>query len=457
VKRVFGIIIVLGLSVQGLLAASPDSASSSPPAKQPWEWSDAERLAGRFDPAFIKAIRHPRWDLPPGVVADDTRESDWWAGLDGNTNPELLMPFELFTSLLDGLNSHPHLREARRPVFDARLIALGYKDPEAFWNELEPVVHDHLDLTRRIHDLGVDLDHGTGSEREAILKQLNAMNTCQSRTTALAAARAHFGRETFDRLLYTVIPPGTGWSLDMSADGAFHLALLATGCQSDAAKQLVADSAAAAPARPAPYWDRRASPATKRPWEWTDEERMAFRLDPNVVEVQPPAVKGGWRSQKLEGNTHPEAIFPFELFSILLSSESGVNPHPDHEHENARLFAMGIKDPDAWRRELAPVLSPYTAPDREIHEFAARLQRSDRADREAMDKQLADLRRAQCRSTAQGLTAAREHYGRETFDRLLYMLVAPGLQLVKGVGNDLEKELRYQARGCGSSTSSTLQ
>jgi hypothetical protein len=165
-------------------------------------------------------------------------------------------------------------------------------------------------------------------------------------------------------------------------------------------------------------------------------------------------------SQQLNGATHPEAIFPFELFDILLLNESASAPgfrDSGHDRMNALLFASGVKDPEAWWSELDPILRPYAAPLRENHDVAARLQRADRTERVALDKQLADLRRAQCRSTAQGLMAAREHYGREAFDRFLYMVVAPDLKLIKWVGDDLAKELSYQARGCGSSTNSTFR
>jgi hypothetical protein len=367
------------------------------------------------------------------------------------------MPYELFASLLGSFNEDTHFRDESRERLKSRLVAFGFEDPAAFWNELELTVHDHLALTHRSLELSASLQKAMGSEREAILKQIAGMNTCRSSAAALVAARAHFGGENFDRLLYTIVPPGTGWSLGMGTDEAYHAALLATGCQPDAAAKLVADSSTAAHPSPTPYWNHGVSPPKKSPWEWTDAERMVFRLDPNVVETQTPAGTGGWRSQRLNGSKNPEAIFPFELFGRVLSSESGVNPHPDHEEANARLFALGIKDPEAWWRELAPVLNPYTAPEREMHDVAARLQRADHAEREALDKQMAELRRAQCRSVSQGLTAAREHFGHETFDRILYMMVAPNLQLFKWVGNDLEKQLRYEARGCGSSTNSTLK
>jgi hypothetical protein len=182
---------------------------------------------------------------------------------------------------------------------------------------------------------------------------------------------------------------------------------------------------------------------------------MIFRLDPSVVRVQTPTGTGGLRSQQLVGATHPEAIFPFELFDILLVTERGKTN--DDERGNARLFAYGVTDPDAWWHELHAVVDSYAAPSREIHEAAARLQRADRAERVSLEKKLAELRRAQCRSTAQGLNAAREHFGGETFDQFLYMVIAPELTLQKWAGDDLEKELRYQARGCGSSTNSTFR
>src|SRR5207244_3882336 len=139
----------------------------------------------------LKAMRHPRRDLPAGVAAQETKESDWTATLNGDTNPELFMPFELFTSLLDGFNTDAHFREVKRTMLEPKLVAFGYKDPGAFWSEFEPVVHDHVQLSHRAYDLSVDRQRAGGSDREAIQKQIDGLNTCQSRMAALAAARAH--------------------------------------------------------------------------------------------------------------------------------------------------------------------------------------------------------------------------------------------------------------------------
>ncbi len=449
--------IILSLTGLPALAAPPEVASDSLSAKQPWEWTDAERLAGRFDPAFLKAIRHLHHAPPPGMFGSDEPDSYRTGPIYGEINPELILPFEAFNYLLFNVsNDHPGVvSDHFHAMLDARLVSFGYKDPNAFWSEFGTAVHDHLVLTRKTYDMDVQLQHATDSERKAI-KEKQGFSTCRSRMEALALARAHFGRATFDRLLYTVAAPGVSPGVRPGADEEYQLAFFESGCQSEAASLLVAAAATATPARASAYWNRGASPATKTPWEWTDAERLAFRLDPNVVETQAPIGTGGAKSQKIVGVAHPEAFFPFELFGHLLQMET--YQYQEHDRDNPRLFAYGVANPDAWRQELHTVLAPYTAADNKMNDVAARLQKAGRDEKPALEEQLADLRRAQCRSTAQGLDAAREHYGRETFDRFLYMVVAPELTVINRMFyDDLAKQIAYEARGCGSSTSSTLR
>ena len=66
----------------------------------------------------------------------------------------------------------------------------------------------------------------------------------------LARARAHFGRDYFDRLLYTVAAPGVSPGVRPDSDDEYRAAWIESGCQSEAASLLVTAASTAAPASP---------------------------------------------------------------------------------------------------------------------------------------------------------------------------------------------------------------
>lgn len=211
--------IALGLIAVPLVADELRERGGREKAK--WEWTVEERLSARFDPV-LAAKRAARQPQGMGTVS-------------GEVEPELFLPGELFSSLLAGLDADAKFRETSRAILRNRILEFGL-DPQQFWRELEDAISSHVRLTSRYAALLNRLresEPGTGTrgEIEAEKERLGPV-LCRSRADALAEARRHFGAETFDRFLYTVVAPGlTIAPADLRLATAEHALFLEGGCR----------------------------------------------------------------------------------------------------------------------------------------------------------------------------------------------------------------------------------
>src|SRR5438270_2395740 len=137
------LLVFTGLSVLG---APPNQDSGSRQKKEPWELSPAERIAARSDPGFLKANTRSAEDSHRIVGAEGITGHPILV-VNGKTNPEIFFRFELFNWMLSGLDDeHQIARDITRSMMRDRMIAFGYKDPDAFWRELADVIPAHLAL-----------------------------------------------------------------------------------------------------------------------------------------------------------------------------------------------------------------------------------------------------------------------------------------------------------------------
>jgi hypothetical protein len=177
-------------------------------------WSMEARLRLRFDPAHIQererlasAVRSGR---PTRMEAEETENRSFRVSVDGKTHPELLLPHEVFNGLLTVMQPDPELRALQRALLAPRLVNRGM-DPELFWEELS-----------RIAAPFVTARYGKAPFAEV----------CRARNAALTAARAHFGAEAFDELLYAVVAPSVRLSVAASsADEARSRLLRDASCR----------------------------------------------------------------------------------------------------------------------------------------------------------------------------------------------------------------------------------
>lgn len=196
-----GVLLSLILSCLVASGAAAQTVATQTPI---WKWDDRTRIAMRLDPVAmaqrVAAHKARLADAPQFVI-------------DGNANPELFLPFELFEALLNDVDPRvgdETARQASRESYSHQLSALGF-DPSGFWTDLGRIASPYL--TARV-------------ERDATA----AVELCRARYVSLNTARTHFGPR-FDEFLYTGVAPKLHVaSAKPSAGQAAGLEFLADGC-----------------------------------------------------------------------------------------------------------------------------------------------------------------------------------------------------------------------------------
>lgn len=218
----FAVLLMIGAVATGGMAAAP---SREPEQKHAWEWTIAERLAARLDPAKIRLRQYDAevGNRRIGVQAVAVpRERPGNYSIDGRRNPELLLPHELFVSLMTGFVPDDERRGRNRASLRAGIVSAGF-DEQMFWAQLASVASEYAEYSygdvnpsgAAVSQSHRDPDHG-----------------CRLRFDALTAARHVFGQERFDRLLYEVVAPGTQVaSATTAAEPSAELRRVAAGCR----------------------------------------------------------------------------------------------------------------------------------------------------------------------------------------------------------------------------------
>jgi hypothetical protein len=191
------------------------AASDAPPV---WRWETKDRLAERFDETRIRERARGRVATDRAGNASEGAYSPEGGTnyiIDGSRNPELLLPFELFDALMTGWTVVPSLRAKQRAYYAPSIRAAGMND-EALWDALQSVSGEYLLLRYG----GVQQSQGPSGSTAAADDAL-----CRARYDALEKARALYGREQFDRMLFTAIAPSVRSALATS-NAAEHRARL---------------------------------------------------------------------------------------------------------------------------------------------------------------------------------------------------------------------------------------
>jgi hypothetical protein len=178
-------------------------ATAAGPRKEAWKWTLEERLDARFAetrPASAGGYR--------SVV--------------GKENPELLLPTELFRTLvsLTLVPEDPKFRAHFQEKFRIRARAANLG--EDFLSVLEEYTRDFVTESARIDKLSKE-DAKAGAAAQSI----SSLAQCALVTGGLDDLRKHYGAETFDRFLYTAVAPETNVSTDMTRD---RLLSMERGC-----------------------------------------------------------------------------------------------------------------------------------------------------------------------------------------------------------------------------------
>lgn len=219
----FALVLLLALSLN---ASAAERALQSPERvgqqRRPWEWTIEERLAARVNPVKIaerQNAEEARYRSAGAQPPSTAREPTQSYAIDGSRNPELLLPHELFQSLLTGLAPDDKPRAAHRKSLRPGIVASGF-DEELFWALLRSAAGEYI-------------DNYAYPARDPVSSMSDGpqYGLCRAAFTALNNARQVIGPDRFDRFLYEVVAPGT-WvgSATNAPDPAAELRYVERGC-----------------------------------------------------------------------------------------------------------------------------------------------------------------------------------------------------------------------------------
>lgn len=199
------------------------------PPKQPWQWTDAERIAVRTD-RTLAAKRVQAYRIAENAEAQEKQTSSKNAAsltdvIDGSRNPELFLSTELFeTAVTLGLVIPDNWQE----TWAAGLSRSGL--PADFWQRLPAISPFYVDDIRtqfRLVEEGKTPEHRARSNREIAAL---APSLCRDRAAALAAAREAFG-PALDRFLYETVAAGKSLTYFDEEQSRDRLESHARGCR----------------------------------------------------------------------------------------------------------------------------------------------------------------------------------------------------------------------------------
>lgn len=180
--------------------------------RRPWEWPLEERIAARLDPgrsaARTERERRRRAESAARYVGSPVLPPVQFV-IDGATEPELLLPFELFGSLLNGLDEFTGA--ATRRQYAADLACFGWEEDD-FWQFLTAITAGYEQLSTRALAIQMTLRRSSPAKARALRAELDTLHAamCGLRADALLKLRQTLPR--FDEFLYRAVAPNVSLS-----------------------------------------------------------------------------------------------------------------------------------------------------------------------------------------------------------------------------------------------------
>jgi len=198
------------------------SVHSGSGTKEPWNYSDAERVAARLE--------HDRRDRVSAQSNPTSSSREYREQIDGRVTPELFLPFELFDRLVGGIASDAQQRTGVRTTLRPGIKLYGY-DPETFWSSLAAVSAPYIKEREKHWNGYGHAPQFITSSGKTVTAGIDR-DVCVARIAALNEARRRFGAAAFDRFLYEVVAPQTRYGGSRrSEEHGEELLFMARGCK----------------------------------------------------------------------------------------------------------------------------------------------------------------------------------------------------------------------------------
>jgi hypothetical protein len=202
-----------------------------------------------------------------------------------------------------------------------------------------------------------------------------------------------------------------------------------------------------------------AETAARRPWEWTDAERIAERTSPdrvrervaeaaaNILATQGAKPGTYLMGDSLDGNKHPELFLPIELFEFLVSGTMTI-PEDMRVRRRASFEKRSRQKLPAnfWHR-LESMVATYATTVVRARELNARSAAASGDEQAQLREESRRIQAGQCRELHDGLERARAEFGRAFFDRFLYETVPYGAGITFA-GVPTAAQLTAMIEGC---------
>jgi len=203
----------------------------------------------------------------------------------------------------------------------------------------------------------------------------------------------------------------------------------------------------------------------KKAWEWTFEERVAMRLDPDRIRARAAALEGesafkdgsvpperlivGPVEFTIDGHRNPELFLPWELFRRLSGHVHEHELLPDDRQRFGKAIRDAGWDEDAFWKTLAGATAQHHRVHKERIELEGRARTAPPVERRELEARIETLNYLGCAMRADAFAIVQEKLGAERLNRFLYEHVAPSISIGSRIPDGTEAwRLRWIAGGC---------
>jgi hypothetical protein len=227
-------VVLFGIAALAFALNAAVSPNDPRQIKEPWQWSNEERIAARTDSnlASARVAAFRKNDSEPGrarALSSSAAEPSPPTVdiIDGNRNPELFLSTELFEHLMTLAFA---VKDNWRGTWDEQARRRGLN--RDFWSRLVSIAEPYVSELRWKYEILEQGRIGTPAVREKSNRQIVGLEPaiCRDRFAALGAARAEFG-PAFDQFLYEVVAAGLSKHVFGELPERSRLEKEARGCQ----------------------------------------------------------------------------------------------------------------------------------------------------------------------------------------------------------------------------------